>query len=135
MRKIRKLIFIYILLSKKTITKDSLIDLFYPDSDPENATSIFHQTLSNIRSIIKWAIKGDKKDKSLVPEFVIYEGQRITLNTDFIYYIDAFEFERLYNKATGQSVKGRKRSHYLKRLFLYTRVNSLRDIISRGVRN
>ncbi|MCB0721088.1 MAG: hypothetical protein KDC42_02185 [Ignavibacteriae bacterium] len=108
-RKIRKLIFIYILLSKKMITKDSLIDLFYPDSDPENATSIFHQTLSNIRSIIKWAIKGDKKDKSLVPEFVIYEGQRITLNTDFIYYIDAFEFEKLYTRATGQDVKDKEK--------------------------
>jgi LuxR family maltose regulon positive regulatory protein len=111
-RKIRKLIFAYILLNKKSLTKDSLIDLFYPDSEPENANSVFHQTLSNIRSIFKWAISGEKDKKQNVPEFIMYENQRLTLNPNYIYYIDAFEFENLYKKGNAAGVSEKSKLEY-----------------------
>ena len=109
-RKIRKLILAYIFLNKKSITKDSLIDEFYPDSEPENANSVFHQTLSNFRSIFKWAV--DAKGKENVPEFVVYENQRITLNQNYLYYIDAFEFEELHKKGSAGNVNDKDRIMY-----------------------
>ena len=114
-RKIRKLIFAYIILNKKSVTKDSLTDLFYPDSEPENANSVFHQTLSNIRSIFKWAISGEKGLKQAVPEFIIYENQRLTLNTNYIYCVDAYEFEGLYKKGSAAGVKEKDKLEYFER--------------------
>lgn len=113
-RKIRKLIFAYIFLNKKSITKDGLIDEFYPDSEPENANSVFHQTLSNFRSIFKWAVAVEKssKVKESVPEFIVYENQRITLNPNYLYYIDAFEFEELYKKGRAGNVSNKDRILY-----------------------
>lgn len=127
-RKIRKLIFAYILLCKKTLTKDALVDLFYPESDPENSTSTFHQTLTNIRSIIKWSVTGntkkdDKKDSSKnstdknipIPEFIIYENQKLGLNPSYLYDIDVFEFEKLYKKGSSSEINEDERVTYLKK--------------------
>jgi ATP/maltotriose-dependent transcriptional regulator MalT/DNA-binding SARP family transcriptional activator len=118
-RKIRKLIFAYIMLCRKVLTKDALVDLFYPESDPENSTSTFHQTLTNIRGIIKWAVTGSEKkpakDKNIsIPEFLIYENQKLSLNGAYLYDIDVFEFEKLYKKGSSSETNEYERINYLK---------------------
>jgi hypothetical protein len=108
-RKIRKLIFAYIILNhKKNLTKDNLIELFYPESTPENADNIFHQTLSNIRSIIRKETdfyipvsKSGKWTTLNIPSYISYHKQILSLNPNYLYYIDAFEFESFCKKSTS----------------------------------
>ncbi|MBL7129112.1 MAG: tetratricopeptide repeat protein [Ignavibacteria bacterium] len=119
-RKIRKLIFAYIILNyKKNITKDSLIDLFYPESTPENADNIFHQTLSNIRAIIKKeagfcipVLKSKKWTMLAAPSYISYQKQILSLNPYYLYNVDVFDFENSYRK--GVSLSENEREEHLK---------------------
>lgn len=117
-----KLIFIYLLLSpKQTITKDKIIDIFYPDTSAESADNIFHQLISKFRNLIKFtadnlpADEGKKKSSSagkkkisadeikLFTSMVIYEDKLLKINPDLNYYIDSAEFEKLYKNFTSDN--------------------------------
>jgi two-component SAPR family response regulator len=100
-RKVRKLIFAYIMLNyKKNITKDNIIELFYPESAPENADNIFHQTISNIRS----AIKPSSSEKH-PPTYLNYSEKMFQFNPYYFYNIDAYEFEDLFKKITARTTQ------------------------------
>lgn len=112
-----KAIFIYLLLNpKKELSKDKIIDVFYPDTSIESADNIFHQIVSKFRAIMKAPaaetaaaetataeISSSKKGKEeqqvpLLAPLVTYEDKILRINNDFIYYIDCFELDRIYKK-------------------------------------
>lgn len=108
-----KVIFIYLMLSsKQELTKDKIIDVFYPDTPIESAENIFHQMVSKFRSIAKIAscdekpaavkAKGKKTgdEAQLVSQLLIYEDKLLKISDDFIFYIDSNEFDKLYKKAS-----------------------------------
>lgn len=115
-----KLIFIYLMLhSKRKLTKDKVIDEFYPDTAIESADNIFHQIVSKFRNLIKitdpaesepqpGSVKGAQKkkknesEKSLISPLVIYEDKTLEINDNYMYYIDCNEFESLYKKASAE---------------------------------
>lgn len=108
-----KIIFIYLMLSpKRELTKDKIIDVFYPDTPIESAENIFHQMVSKFRSITK-IVSGEEKaapvkgkgkktaaEAQLVSQILIYEDKLLKINDDFIFYIDSNEFDKIYKKAS-----------------------------------
>jgi len=115
-----KSIFIYLLVSAKmTLSKDRIIDLFYPETSAESADNIFHQMISKFRNLIRFTYTSDllinvndvtstKTAKSgknknideikLFPSLISYEDKQLQLSNDFTIYIDSVEFEKLSKK-------------------------------------
>jgi ATP/maltotriose-dependent transcriptional regulator MalT/DNA-binding SARP family transcriptional activator len=122
-----KLIFIYLLLnSKKGLTKDKIIDVFYPETPPESADNIFYQIISKFRNLIKISSEGEKqKDKKTSkelkkePSLIEYEDGVLSLNRDLNYYIDADEFEKYYKLSTKENATEKKIEFMKKALGLY----------------
>lgn len=104
-----KLIFIYLLLNPaRQLSKDKIIDIFYPDTQIESADNIFHQMVSKFRSIFKPPVQDtDEKGKktkntqvNLAPPLVSYEDKQLSINNDYLQFTDINEFEKLYKKAS-----------------------------------
>jgi len=115
-----KYIFIYLMLSPQMkISKDKIIDMFYPDTSIESADNIFHQLISKFRNLIKFTnndelhklLNGNSSEKStkskkskagdeikIYPLLVNYEDKMLEVNSDFTFYIDSLEFEKLSRK-------------------------------------
>ncbi|MBN8585016.1 MAG: hypothetical protein J0M37_07950 [Ignavibacteria bacterium] len=112
-----KLIFIYLLVSARmTLSKDKIIDIFYPETPAESAENIFHQMISKFRNLFKTAFaegtsretekdKSEKKGKQkniddikLIPSLISYEDKQLQFSNDFIIYIDSVEFEKIAKK-------------------------------------
>ncbi len=118
-RKKSKLILVYLLLNQgMKFTKDKMMDMFFQELSPESAENIFHQSITNIRNVLKPAVpellktdsskkkkqsaavsKKTKSEQGFEPIFVIYEDKILRLNPDFCYKTDAVEFDTLYRKA------------------------------------
>jgi ATP/maltotriose-dependent transcriptional regulator MalT/two-component SAPR family response regulator len=87
-----KEIFLYLFINRKNyVTKDTLIDEFYPDSDQSYSDNIFHQFLSNLRTI--WKSYGNK-------EYVNYENKMFSFDERYIYGSD---IEKLKHYGKKQS--------------------------------
>lgn len=105
-RKKRKLILAYLFLANnRSLTKDKLIDVFFNDTPLESIDNTFHQAVSNLRTALKNE-QGEKKTKKPAkksddslqakePDYVLYEGKVLKLNSDYNYSSDAEEFNRL----------------------------------------
>jgi DNA-binding SARP family transcriptional activator len=115
-RKKSKIILAYLLTKPDMVlNKDKIIDLFLQDVPLENADTIFHNILSNIRSAIKvtypdyeleTALKGTKNSsKQISPVFTVYENKNLSLNKDYNYDSDCREFDRYFNLASSASSK------------------------------
>lgn len=116
-RKKSKLILVYLLLNPTIkLTKEIIFDIFFQDLSQESAENIFHQSITNIRNAIKIypshpAVKTKSKARiqnsyksavnslSCEQSFVCYEDKLLHLNPSCYYYVDALEFNLLYNKA------------------------------------
>ena len=127
-----KLIFIYLLLnSKRELTKDKIIDMFYPDTPLESVNNIFHQIVSKFRNLIKIdsAINPDnsknRAKKSILGELklaaplIIYEDKILRLNYDFNFYIDSNEFEKYYKLVSTEKDKDKKLIYLKKAINFY----------------
>jgi DNA-binding SARP family transcriptional activator len=68
--------------------KDTLVDLFWEDAEPETVAKNFHPTISHMRKALN-AGQVVKKD------FVLYREGAYLLNPQYQYQIDTEEFERL----------------------------------------
>ena len=68
--------------------KDTLVDLFWEDADPDTVAKNFHPTISHLRKALNTG-QVVKKD------FVLYREGAYLLNPQYQYQIDAEEFERL----------------------------------------
>lgn len=119
-RKKRKLVLAYLLLSNShSITKDKLIDIFFPDTPAESLDNTFHQVISNLRTALKHEEKtgpGRKKSQkdNNEPDYIIYEDKVLRLNPDYNYYTDTSEFEKLINSAFSAETDGKDRLSQLK---------------------
>ncbi|MBX7047010.1 MAG: tetratricopeptide repeat protein [Ignavibacteria bacterium] len=88
-----KQIFLYIFLDRDSnISKDILIEEFFPESDSSYSDNIFHQFLSVLRSLLN---KGN--------EYFKYENKIFYFNKSYIYSSDIEKIKRYYKKA--QSIK------------------------------
>ncbi|MGH2575714.1 MAG: BTAD domain-containing putative transcriptional regulator, partial [Ignavibacteria bacterium] len=131
-RKKRKLILAYLLLfPNNPLTKDKIIDLFYPETPLESADNIFHQTISNIRNALRNDTTVSKskspstkksqpvEDKTILtsanPSFALYEDKILKLNPDYVYKVDAIEFNKLYKSANSAETKADKKIEYAKK--------------------
>jgi DNA-binding SARP family transcriptional activator len=118
------------LFPNNPLTKDKIIDLFYPETPLESVDNIFHQTISNIRSALKpdsntrietetkkakTSRSKEHKENASEPSFIIYEDKLLKLNPDFIYRVDALEFNRLFKLAGSSEAGEDKRIEYCKK--------------------
>jgi LuxR family transcriptional regulator, maltose regulon positive regulatory protein len=105
-RKKRKLILAYLFLSPNySLSKDKVIDVFFPDTPLESIDNTFHQAVSNLRTALKLQ-PPEKKSKiknegNAEPDYILYEGKSLMLNPDYNYYTDIGEFDKLTNKASA----------------------------------
>ncbi|MFI5211899.1 MAG: BTAD domain-containing putative transcriptional regulator [Ignavibacteria bacterium] len=112
-RKKRKLILCYLLLDRnQQLSKDKIIDIFYPETSLDNADNLFHQSISNIRTALKPDGDGTENVKSkkegIALQYIIYEGKTLKLNPDFSYYSDIEEFDSLLEKAFSKENNSEK---------------------------
>lgn len=109
-RKKSKIILAYLLVKPDYIlNKNKIIDIFFQDIPIDTVDTVYHNTLSNIRSAVKIdplknfpAVEQSGKKKSkfeIAPQFLIYEDKNLSLNKDYFYKSDNIEFEKLYNSA------------------------------------
>ncbi len=120
-RKKRKLILCYLFLSSNySLSKDKIIDVFFPDTPMESMDNTFHQAVSNLRSALRLkepVKKGTKKAAAgtdAEPDYIIYEGKSLTLNPDLNYFSDIKEFDNLTIKASSQDSEPGSRIRLLK---------------------
>ena len=119
----------------RSVTKDKLIDLFYPDTPLDSADNIFHQVISKFRNLIKITYDGLKENKketseihkknnspgktkkggtfAITPALINYEDKLLAISDDFTYYADSIEFEKLYRHLNSLKDTGIK-LRYLK---------------------
>ena len=88
-----KEMFIYIFINRKNyVTKDILIDEFFKDSEQSYSDNIFHQFLSNLRSI--WKNYGNI-------EYMSYENKMFEFNQEYLYGSDIESLKYYYKKQQG----------------------------------
>ncbi len=135
-RKKGKLILIYLMLNPSMkFTKDKMLDLFFRDMSPESAENVFHQCITNIRTAtkpvyeylkeekpspkaqpkIKTGKKSDKESGKINVTYIIYEDKILRLNPDFVYKVDANEFDELYHKIKSIEIEDEERIEIGKR--------------------
>jgi LuxR family maltose regulon positive regulatory protein len=86
-------IFCYIATSKhRRVSKDVLIEEFWPDEDPAVVEKNFHPTISHIRKALN-------SRQTLKQNFIVFRDGSYQLNPELSYSIDAEEFERLIAEA------------------------------------
>lgn len=136
LRKKGKLILIYLMLNPSMkFTKDKMLDLFFKDLSPESAENIFHQCITNIRTAtkpvyeylkeenpspkgkpkIKTTKKSDKESGKINVSYIIYEDKILRLNPDFVYKVDANEFDELEHKIKSIEIEDEERIEIGKR--------------------
>ncbi|HEX8186109.1 MAG TPA: BTAD domain-containing putative transcriptional regulator, partial [Blastocatellia bacterium] len=72
--------------------KDTLIDLFWSDADPESVAKNFHPTISHLRKALN-------ADHVVKKDFILYREGAYQFNPQYQYQIDTQEFERLLEHA------------------------------------
>jgi len=77
-------------------SKDSIIDTFWGETDPDVVEKNFHPTVSHIR-------KGLNSNQPLKLNFLLYRDGDYQLNSEFSYLIDIEEFDRLL--AEGENAR------------------------------
>ena len=88
-------IFCFIATSRdRRVSKDILIETFWPDQDLESIEKNFHPTISHIRKALN-------KDRPFKQNFINFREGSYQLNPDLNYSIDSEEFERLIADAAN----------------------------------
>lgn len=72
--------------------KETLVDLFWPDSDQETVAKNFHPTISHLRKALN-------REQIVKKDFILYREGAYLLNPHYSYRIDTQEFERLLAEA------------------------------------
>jgi ATP/maltotriose-dependent transcriptional regulator MalT/DNA-binding SARP family transcriptional activator len=80
-------------------SKDTLVDTFWRDDDPESVEKKFHPTISYIRKALN-------SDQLLRQNFLLYKDGDYLLNPDFSYRSDVEEFDALVAEAAGAHRRG-----------------------------
>ncbi len=99
-------IFCYIATSPhRRVSKDILIDSFWPDEDIETVEKNFHPTISHIRKALN-------SQQAFKQNFIIFRDGAYQLNSEMSYSVDTEEFERLI--ADAENAKREKDTHRLR---------------------
>ena len=80
-------------------SKDTLIDTFWRDDDPESVEKKFHPTISYIRKALN-------SNQLLRQNFLLYKDGDYLLNPDLSYRSDVEEFDRLVAQAAAARRRG-----------------------------
>ena len=70
-------------------SKDEIIDVFWPDIDPDAANNNFYRTLHHLRRLL------DENAASDNANYVLFEGGMVRLSAELVARIDTEDFERL----------------------------------------
>lgn len=98
-----KQIFLFIFLNRDSnISKDILIEEFFPDSDSSYSDNIFHQFLSVLRALLN---KGN--------EYFKYENKIFYFNKFYIYSSDIEKIKQYYKKALSAKTNLSLKKNYL----------------------
>jgi len=100
-------IFCFIASSRKRrISKDVLVESFWPDEDPEAIEKNFHPTISHIRKALN-------SNQSLKQNFIVFREGAYQLNPELSYSIDTEDFDRLI--ADAEAAKKQKDNETFRR--------------------
>jgi len=109
-RKKTKLLLAYLLIHPELKhTKDKVLNLFFGDLSTTSAENIFHQSITNIRNVVKPYSpsgqpeeKGKKKTKqekfNVSDSFIQYEDKILRISQGYNYKTDALEFIKIANR-------------------------------------
>ena len=99
-------IFCYVATSPhRRVSKDVLIEAFWPDEDLETVEKNFHPTISHIRKALN-------NRQAFKQNFIVFRDGAYQLNPDLSYSIDTEEFERYIAEAeTAKREKDTERLH------------------------
>jgi len=139
-----KLAALYLFLnSKQGVTKDKIIDVFYPDTPVESIDNIFHQLVSRLRTLLKIDSiftedpQDNLKDKTRAKKsaagtskktendlinslsFLTYHDKVLKFNNDFNFEIDVDRFEKFYRLAKSEQERQKKIEYMKKAVYLY----------------
>lgn len=110
-RKKFSLMFIFIILNGHThITKDILMEEFFPEADKEYSDNIFHQFLSNMRSVLKI------NNNNINPEFISYRNKYFVINTDYVISSDYKDFFNYWKKADSMKNSNESKQKLLREI-------------------
>ncbi len=76
----------------RRVSKDTIIDTFWGDADFAAVEKNFHPTISHIRKALN-------SNQPLKQNFILYRDGDYQLNSEFSYFIDTEEFDRLLTEA------------------------------------
>lgn len=108
-----KALFIFLVLnSPGKVSRDSLIETFWPDKGLAEGAHCLHEHISYLRGILKDILGRKIKGKNLI----VYQNRYYSLNPDIVFKIDIWEFEKLIKEA--KKITGVER---LKSIELYQR--------------
>lgn len=118
-RRKSKLLLLYLLINQgMRIQKDKVLGLFFSELSASSAENVFHQSITNIRNVLKPALivnfssEGKSKKKGskdlpdpetaiqsidVSPAYIVYEDKILGMASGFDYYTDVNEFNKLYS--------------------------------------
>ena len=91
---------------QRRISKDVLVEAFWPDEDPEAIEKNFHPTISHIRKALN-------SNQSLKQNFIVFREGSYQLNPELSYSIDTEDFDRLI--ADAEAAKKQKDNETFRR--------------------
>lgn len=71
---------------RSSVSRDTLMDIFWPEADPEAARRNLHQAIYSLRQTLR--------SESGAAQLVLFENGRYRLNPDLPLWMDAFEFDQ-----------------------------------------
>lgn len=124
-RKKRKLILCCLLLdNNKRLSKDRVIDLFFPDTPAESIDNTFHQAISNIRSVLSSDKNKEEKTKnkntSSDSGLLIYEDKTLFIKNQEECYTDINEFNSAIKQANLTVNINEKKNNLKKAVDMYS---------------
>ena len=94
--------------SQRRVSKDILVEAFWPDEDPASIEKNFHPTISHIRKALN-------SRQSLKQNFIVFREGDYQLNPELSYSIDTEDFDRLIADAEAAK-KEKDTEHFAARL-------------------
>ncbi len=105
-KKVKSLLKFIVASPSLCATKDEIIDVFWPDLDPEAAYNNFYRTLHHLRRILEPSFKPPNSN------YVLFDGGILKLAEDAIARIDIEDFHHYLTEARTAELAGRLDSAY-----------------------
>ena len=96
-RRLRSLLAVLVAHAGQTLTRDMVLDLLWPDSDPAAAVNNLNQTVFQLRRLLD---PGYRDGRS--PAYLISNSETVQFNSDLV-RTDLHEFRRLAHRRSGST--------------------------------